>query len=109
MITEMLKLHREKEKASFHMPGHKNGAGFLGTPFSDNPFQFDTTELPGTDALIEPSGAILEAEKKAALLYGAKHSFFLVNGSTGGIYPWFTVLLSPVIRLSLTETVISPF
>jgi len=85
MITEMLKLHREKEKASFHMPGHKNGVGFLGTPFSDNPFQFDTTELPGTDALIEPSGAILEAEKKAALLYDAKHSFFLVNGSTGGI------------------------
>ncbi len=85
MITDMLKIHSEKEKASFHMPGHKNGVGFLGAPFDGSVFSMDTTELPGTDALIEPEDAILEAEQYAARLYGATHSFFLVNGSTGGI------------------------
>ncbi len=85
MITDMLNQHLQKEKASFHMPGHKNGAGMVGTPFEHGVFQYDTTELPGTDALIAPEGAILEAEQFAAACYGAKHSFFLVNGSTGGI------------------------
>ncbi len=85
MIFDMLKKHLEKEKASFHMPGHKNGVGMAGTPLEHNVFSFDTTELPGTDALIAPESAILEAEQFAAGLYGAKHSFFLVNGSTGGI------------------------
>jgi len=85
MIIDMLKQHNEKEKASFHMPGHKKGAGFCGAPFNSEIFSLDTTELPGTDALIAPEGAILKAEEHAATLYGAKHSFFLVNGSTGGI------------------------
>lgn len=85
MITDMLKKHAENEKASFHMPGHKNGVGFLGAPFSADLFAMDTTELPGTDALIAPEGAILEAEQYAAGLYGAKHSFFLVGGATVGI------------------------
>ncbi len=67
------------------MPGHKNGAGFQGTPLDSMLFSFDTTELNGTDALIQPTGAILEAEKRAAMLYGAKHSFYLVGGSTVGI------------------------
>ncbi len=85
MIINMLKQHNENERTSFHMPGHKKGPGFSDAPFNGEIFAFDTTELPGTDALIAPEGAILEAEKYAAKLYGAKHSFFLVNGSTGGI------------------------
>ncbi len=95
MIINMLKQHKENEKASFHMPGHKNGVGFQGAPFSGALFSFDTTELPGTDALIEPEGAILEAEKYAASLYRAKHSFFLVNGSTGGILAMIYSAFSP--------------
>ncbi len=85
MILDMLKEHNKRETASFHMPGHKNGNGFLGTAIESPLFAFDTTELCDTDALIQPSGAILEAEKKAAALYGARHSFYLVNGSTGGV------------------------
>lgn len=85
MIIDMLKQHNEREKASFHMPGHKKGSGFSDAPFSGEIFTFDTTEVPGTDALIAPEDAILRAEEHAASLYGAKHSFFLVNGSTGGI------------------------
>ncbi|MBR5235872.1 MAG: aminotransferase class I/II-fold pyridoxal phosphate-dependent enzyme [Clostridia bacterium] len=85
MILDMLKEHKKREAASFHMPGHKNGNGFLGTALESHLFSFDTTELCDTDALIQPSGAILEAEQRAASLYGARHSFYLVNGSTGGI------------------------
>ncbi len=84
MIHDMLRKHLKSEKASFHMPGHKNGQGFLGTPFTPRLFAFDTTELSDTDALIAPKGAILEAEQRTAAYYGAKHSFYLVGGSTCG-------------------------
>ncbi|MBQ9914739.1 MAG: aminotransferase class I/II-fold pyridoxal phosphate-dependent enzyme, partial [Clostridia bacterium] len=95
MITDMLQKHLKNEKASFHMPGHKSGRGFLGTPFSSGLFALDTTELSDTDALIAPSGAILEAEQRAAAYYGAKHSFYLVNGATGGNLAMIYAAFSP--------------
>ena len=85
MIIDMLKEHNQKEKISFHMPGHNKGRAFCGSIFASAPFLYDTTELEGTDALVKPEGAILEAEQMIASVYGAAHSFFLVNGSTGGI------------------------
>ncbi len=85
MIIDMLKEHNQKEKVSFHMPGHNKGRAFTGSIFASAPFIYDTTELCGTDALVQPQGAILEAENRIASVYGAAHSFFLVNGSTGGI------------------------
>ncbi len=85
MILDMLRRHNEKEKTSFHMPGHKRGNGFADTAPGGELFAYDTTELCDTDALIQPTGAILEAEQKAAAIYGARHSFYLVNGASGGI------------------------
>ncbi len=88
-IYDELLAHNKKEKASFHMPGHKNGVGFRGRPLRSALFSFDTTELADTDALIEPTGSILQAEKMAASIYGAGHSLFLVNGATCGILAMF--------------------
>ncbi len=85
MILDMLSAHNAKEKTSFHMPGHNKGRAFCGSVFASAPFIYDTTELDGTDALVKPQGAILEAERFVASVYGATHSFFLVNGATGGI------------------------
>lgn len=85
MILDVLKKHAEREKSSFHMPGHKNGAAFSGSILQNELFALDTTELCDTDALVAPQGAILEAERQAAVSYGAAHSFYLVNGSSGGI------------------------
>ncbi len=85
MIIDAIKRHNEKEQTSFHMPGHKKGAGFVGTPLNSSVFAYDTTELCDTDALIAPQKEILAAEQRAAEIYGAAHSFFLVNGATVGI------------------------
>ena len=64
----------------FHMPGHKRRLGQLKDPFS-----FDITEIDGFDNLHHAEGILLEAEKRAARLYGAEETHFLVNGSTAGI------------------------
>ena len=95
MIIDALKRHNEKEQASFHMPGHKKGEGFMATPLESHIFTYDTTELCDTDALIAPQYEILEAEKRAAELYGAAHSFYLVNGATGGILAMMYAAFSP--------------
>ncbi len=64
----------------FHMPGHKRRLGSFQDPFS-----FDITEIDGFDNLHHAEGLILEAEQRAARLYGAEETHFLVNGSTAGI------------------------
>lgn len=94
-ILKDLQAHSEREKASFHMPGHKNGAGFCGSALESALFSLDTTELCDTDALIEPTGSILAAEKRAAACYGAGHSFYLVGGSTCGILAMFYACFHP--------------
>lgn len=64
----------------FHMPGHKRRLQL----FSD-PYAVDITEIEGFDNLHHAEGILLEAQRRAARLYGAEESFFLVNGSTCGI------------------------
>ena len=64
----------------FHMPGHKR------TPFPmPNPYTIDITEMDGFDDLHQAGGILKEAQARAAALYGAKQSYYLVNGSTCGI------------------------
>lgn len=71
-----------KPKTPFYMPGHK-GRGF--DPLTDSLYPFDVTELPETDSLFCPEEVIKAAQEKAAQAFGAQASFFLTNGSTGGI------------------------
>lgn len=66
----------------FHMPGHKrNMPGHK----LETAYQMDITEIADFDNLHYPKGLIKQAQDKAARLWGAKESFFLVNGSTAGI------------------------
>ncbi len=88
-ILDSLIRHRQKERASFHMPGHKNGAAFSGTRFENRWLGLDVTEVEGTDCLSKPSGAILKSQETAARLYGAARAFYLVNGASGGILSMF--------------------
>ncbi|KAI5073091.1 hypothetical protein GOP47_0011104 [Adiantum capillus-veneris] len=74
--------------ASFHFPGHRRGAAappalarLLGLP----PFAHDLPELPELDNLFAPHDAIAQAQSRAAALFGADSTFFLVNGSTCGV------------------------
>lgn len=72
----------------FHMPGHKRNAAL----FPDLPTEGDITEIEGADDLHFASGIIKASMEKAAALWGAKRSYFLVNGSTCGILAGVTAL-----------------
>ncbi|MBO7739159.1 MAG: amino acid decarboxylase, partial [Oscillospiraceae bacterium] len=67
-----------------HMPGHKRNvqlAEYLRKLGAD----IDITEIDGFDDLHDADGVLAEGMERAARLWGAKRSFFCVNGSTGGI------------------------
>lgn len=67
---------------AFHMPGHKRLVGEF-----ENPFHMDITEIDGFDDLHHPEaeGILTEAQRRAARIFGAEETHFLVNGSTAGI------------------------
>lgn len=62
------------------MPGHKRRP--IDFP---NPYTIDITEIDGFDNLHHAEEILHDAQQRAADLYGAKRSFYLVNGSTCGL------------------------
>lgn len=79
-MYQQLISYGESDVYPFHMPGHKRRA----LPFP-NPYTIDITEIDGFDNLHHAGGLIREAEERAAKLYGADRSYYLVNGSTCGL------------------------
>ena len=74
----------------FHMPGHKRNTELIRELLGDiygygMPYQIDITEIDGFDNLHHAEEILLEGQKRAAGLYGAEESFYLINGSTCGI------------------------
>ncbi len=96
-LIEAIKAHQQKSKASFHVPGHKNGLYFHKSLHDDfrRVLPYDVTELEGLDDLHAPSGAIKEAQRAAAQLYGAEETFFLVGGTTVGNLAMVYALFEP--------------
>ena len=73
--------------AYFKIPGHRYEKGI--SPrwkqwTGDGIFRFDLTEAEGLDDLHHPEGVIKEAQDLTAEVFGAKKSYFLVNGTTCG-------------------------
>ena len=64
-----------------HMPGHKRRPG----PCPGLPYEWDVTEVEGTDDLHDARGILKEAMDRTAALYGADYTRYLVGGSTCGI------------------------
>lgn len=81
-LYDRLKEYAREEYYAFHMPGHKRNAGFMGI---DIPYDIDITEIDGFDDLHHAEGILKEAEERAARVFGAEETHFLVNGSTVGI------------------------
>lgn len=81
-LYEELKKYSTEKYYPYHMPGHKRRL------FGDMPGQImetDITEIDGFDNLHQPEGILRKLQERAASLYGAEESFYLVNGSTSGI------------------------
>ncbi len=79
-LYNTLKIYTETTR-SFHMPGHKNGRLSL----IEDVYDLDVTEVPGTDDMHHTEGILKEALADISEIYGSGKSYFLVNGSTGGI------------------------
>lgn len=79
-----LERYGKSEAYPFHMPGHKRQIKWGITSFP-NPFSVDITEIEGFDNLHRPEGILRKAMERAARIYGSKKTYFMVNGSTGGI------------------------
>ncbi len=75
-------LERTAGRVSLHMPGAQ-GRGPFG---AIDPYRLDTTELPETDDLYAPNGAIARAQELAARSAGAAHTILLHGGSTAGMH-----------------------
>ena len=78
-------------RRSWHMPGHKGIA-----PFGpEDLYALDTTELPVTDDLYRPAGAIARAQALYARAAGAGATLFLHNGSTAGVHAMLQLYARP--------------
>ena len=80
-----------QKRMSLHMPGGQGKAPFTWR----NPYAIDTTELPITDDLYAPCGAIARAEQLMATAIGVPHTLMLTGGSTAGIQTMLRYALSP--------------
>ncbi len=67
-----------------HMPGHKRNT-LLAPYLQGLRADIDITEIRGFDNLHAAEGILKDGMERAAKLWGAHQSFYLVNGSTGGI------------------------
>ena len=94
--------------APFHTPGHKLGVGVhesLRQQLGPAAFSLDLTCVPGLGDLFDKQGPIQESQQLAAALYGADASYYLVNGTTGGIYAMLLTTVGPGEKIILPRNV----
>ncbi len=87
-IVEALKKAYENPTYQFHIPGHTKGKAIF-KDFKkltgEKVLNIDTTdEFDNLGTLHPATGPIKEAQELAAQAFGAKKTFFLLNGSTAG-------------------------
>ncbi|MBQ3819221.1 aminotransferase class I/II-fold pyridoxal phosphate-dependent enzyme [bacterium] len=87
-IVDALKKAYKNPSYQFHIPGHTKGIGVLPdfkNLIGKRALTVDTTdEFDGLGTLHPATGPIKEAQELAAKAFGAKKTFFLLNGSTAG-------------------------
>ncbi len=86
-IFEALSRFKNMRIVPFDVPGHKRGNGnpqltrFLGQQC----MAVDVNSMKPLDNLCHPVSVIKEAEQLAAEAFGARHAFFMVNGTTSAV------------------------
>ncbi len=93
-----LKKHAKKDPIQFHIPGHKKGNGmdpefreFLG----ENTLSIDLINIGPLDDLHFPKGIIKKSQDLAASAFGADHTFFSVQGTSGAIMAMIMSVCEP--------------
>lgn len=86
-IVEALHELKRRRIVPFDVPGHKRGRSnselkaFIG----EKAITIDANSMELLDNLSHPVSVIKEAEQLAAEAFGAKHAFFMVNGTTSAV------------------------
>lgn len=86
-VYEALEKLKKLRIVPFDVPGHKRGKGnpelveFLG----QSALSVDVGTMKLVDSLCHPVSVIKDAEAIAAKAFGAKNSFFMVNGTTSAV------------------------
>lgn len=81
-LYKKLKDYASSGYYGFHMPGHKRSGALTG---AELPYDIDITEIEGFDDLHHAGGILKQAQNRAASVYHAEETHYLVNGSTVGI------------------------
>ncbi|MCH1623939.1 aminotransferase class I/II-fold pyridoxal phosphate-dependent enzyme [Ferdinandcohnia quinoae] len=97
LFTGLLE-HAKKNPVQFHIPGHKKGAG-IDPKFRDfigqNALSIDLINIGPLDDLHQPKGIIKQAQDLAAEAFGADHTFFSVQGTSGAIMTMVMAVCGP--------------
>ncbi|PWA71103.1 Orn/Lys/Arg decarboxylase, C-terminal [Artemisia annua] len=97
-LVKTLKTLAEQNVANFQFPGHNRGRAApssLSEVIGIQPFLHDMHALPELGNLFSREGAIWDAQKQAAELFGASETWFLVGGTTCGIQASIMATCSP--------------
>ncbi|MFC7442287.1 aminotransferase class I/II-fold pyridoxal phosphate-dependent enzyme [Laceyella putida] len=93
-----LREHANLNPIQFHIPGHKKGQGmdpeyrdFIGL----NALSIDLINIAPLDDLHHPQGIIQEAQQLAAEAFGADHTFFSIQGTSGAIMTMVMSVVGP--------------
>ncbi|MGD8189970.1 aminotransferase class I/II-fold pyridoxal phosphate-dependent enzyme [Brevibacillus ginsengisoli] len=90
--------HAKKDPIQFHIPGHKKGSGMNPTFrefIGDNALSIDLINIAPLDDLHHPKAMIKEAQELAAEAFGADHTFFTVQGTSGAIMAMIMATCNP--------------
>ncbi|GKB48821.1 Orn/Lys/Arg decarboxylase [Tanacetum coccineum] len=97
-LVKTLKALAEQNVANYQVPGHNRGhaaPSSLSDVIGIKPFIHDMHALPELGNLFSREGAIWDAQKQAAELFGASETWFLVGGTTCGIQASIMATCSP--------------
>ena len=100
--------HAKKNPVQFHIPGHKKGKGmdpefreFIG----ENALSIDLINIAPMDDLHQPKGIIKQAQDLAAEAFGADHTFFSIQGTSGAIITMIMTVCQPKDKIIVPRNV----
>jgi arginine decarboxylase len=83
-ICSSMEKIKEENPVRFFMPGHKGKA--LPGCFLNGILPYDVTELPDTDNLSSPSGAIMQSENRIAQIFSAPNAHICAGGCSQALF-----------------------